>query len=134
MWYATHGGYADDTVPEIFLPNETGLTAWIAISRATVDNGTLWVLPGRHKEGLLPHVWDTATREWRGQFDTSWRVPAVLRPGPALMFRKYLPHASGPNLWDEPRMAYQLGFGLPGMKKVASPDVAPVLRGGEPAR
>ncbi len=132
MWYATHGTYIEDTNPEIFFPNETGLTIWIAVTRTTVDNGTLWVLPGRHKEGLLPHVFDESKREWKGEFDTSWKVPAVMRAGQALVFRKYLPHASGANTSDEVRMAYQLGYARPGLKKGASIDLSPVLRDGKP--
>jgi len=131
MWYATHGDYANDTDPDILLPNETGITVWAAISRTTVDNGTLWVLPGRHKEGLLPHIWSDEKREFQGQFDTSWKIPVVMKAGQVLIFRKYLPHGSGPNVSDEVRMAYQIGYGLPGLKLVPSPDVVPIMRDGE---
>ncbi|MCX5661620.1 MAG: phytanoyl-CoA dioxygenase family protein [Planctomycetota bacterium] len=136
MQYAVAGDYAKDTNPEIFLAPNTGLTLWIAISRTTVDNGTLWVLPGRHKEGLLKHTrqGDPVKGEWAGEYDTSYRVPAVLRPGQMIAFRKYLPHGSGQNVSNENRLAYQIGYSVPGLKTAPSRDVSPVLRGGKPVR
>ena len=131
MWYASQGDYIKDTNPDIFWPAETGLTVWVAITRTIVDNGTLWVLPGRHNEGLLPHVWSEEKREYQGQFDTAWKIPAVMKAGQMLVFRKYLPHGSGPNVSDEVRMAYQIGYSLPGLKLVPSPDIAPLMRDGE---
>jgi ectoine hydroxylase-related dioxygenase (phytanoyl-CoA dioxygenase family) len=132
QWYALHGDYAKDSNLELLKSNETSFTAWVAISRTTVDNGTLWVLPGRHKEGLLPHVLSEERREWVGQFDTSWKIPAVMRAGQMLIFRKYLPHGSGPNVSQETRFAYQIAYSIPGVKLLTSPDVIPVLRGDEP--
>src|SRR5262249_14429454 len=31
------------------------LTLWLALNDATVENGCVWVLPGSHKKGLVPH-------------------------------------------------------------------------------
>jgi phytanoyl-CoA hydroxylase len=132
MWYATHGDYVKDCNLDILNDPVSGITAWVAISRTTVDNGTLWVLPGRHMEGLLPHVWSETKREYQGQFDTSWKIPAVLRAGQVLIFRKYLPHGSGPNVSNEDRMAYQIGYTVPGLKLTPSRDLVPILRGGQP--
>jgi phytanoyl-CoA hydroxylase len=133
QWYARHGDYAKDSNPELLQDPDNSFTAWVAISRTIVDNGTLWVLPGRHKEGLLPHVWSEERREWVGEFDTSWKIPAVLRPGQALIFNKYLPHGSSANISQETRMAYQIGYHVPGLKLAPSPDIVPVLRGGQAA-
>ncbi|MCE9591155.1 MAG: phytanoyl-CoA dioxygenase family protein [Planctomycetes bacterium] len=131
MWYATHGDYARNANPEIFLRNETGITVWAAISRTTVDNGTLWVLPGKHREGLFPHKWDAHNRDWEAQVDTSYRVPAVMEAGQLLVFRKYVPHSSGPNISCETRMAYQIGYAVPGARHVTSDFESPLLRGDE---
>lgn len=129
-WYAIHGDYANDSDPEILRHPTNSFTAWVAITRTTVDNGTLWVLPGRHKEGLLPHVWSDERREYQGQFDTTWKVPVVLRAGQVLVFRRYLPHASGANVSGEVRMAYQLSYSVPGLKLTPSPDLSPLIRKG----
>lgn len=132
QWYALKGPYARDCNMEILTDNSTGITAWVAISRTTVDNGTLWVLPGRHKEGLLPHQWCEERNEWQGQYDTSYRVPVVMEAGQMVVFRRYLPHGSGANVTkNETRMAYQIGYGKPGLKLAPSNDLVPVMRGGE---
>jgi ectoine hydroxylase-related dioxygenase (phytanoyl-CoA dioxygenase family) len=130
QWYALKGDYAKDSNLDILEAPNSGITLWIAISRTTVDNGTLWLLPGRHREGLLEHEWSAEKREWQGKFDTSWKIPAVMRAGQALVMRKYLPHGSGTNVSNETRIAYQIGYSVPGLKKGPSPDLAPVLRGG----
>ena len=107
------------------------ITCWVAITRTIVDNGTLWVLPGRHNEGLLPHVWSAERNEFQGQFDTSWKIPVVMRAGQVLVFRKYLPHSSGINISSEPRLAYQIGYGVPGINKKTTKNFAPLIRNGE---
>ncbi|MCC7191931.1 MAG: phytanoyl-CoA dioxygenase family protein [Phycisphaeraceae bacterium] len=130
QWYALKGDYAKDSNVDLLTAPGNGFTMWVAISRTTVDNGTLWVLPGRHREGLLEHEWSTEKREWQGKFDTSWKIPAVMRPGQALIFDKYLPHGSSTNVSNETRIAYQIGYMVPGLKKGPSPDLVPVMRGG----
>jgi phytanoyl-CoA hydroxylase len=132
QYYAQQGGFAGDSNWDILTHPDNSITCWAAITRTTVDNGTLWVLPGRHKEGLFPHVRDEAKRDWNAQIDTSMRIPVVLNPGQVLVFKKFLPHASGPNISDEPRMAYQFGYGVPGLKKGPSQDLTPVVRNGKP--
>jgi ectoine hydroxylase-related dioxygenase (phytanoyl-CoA dioxygenase family) len=131
MYYALNGTFKDDCHYDKLAAPNNGFTCWIAISRTTVDNGTLWVLPGRHKEGLLPHVWSEERNEYQGQFDTSWRIPAVLHPGQMLVFRKYLPHYSGNNVSDEVRMAYQLGYAEPGISLKPNKNFTPMIRNGE---
>jgi phytanoyl-CoA hydroxylase len=132
QWYAQRGAYAADSNWDILVDPDNSITCWVAITRTFVDNGTLWVLPGRHKEGLFNHLWNEKNRDWHAQIDTSMRIPAVLKPGQALIFKKFLPHASGPNISSEPRMAYQFGYGVPGLKKGPSADLTPVVRNGKP--
>lgn len=132
MWYAMNGPYQEDCDLDMLQAPDTSFTMWVAVSRTIVDNGTLWVLPGMHQAGLLPHVKHDKQNEWVGQYDTSWKTPAVMRAGQALVFNKYLPHSSGPNISDETRMAYQISYSKPGLKKGASPDLMPVLRDGKP--
>lgn len=131
MWYATHGDFAKGVNPKVFLRPDVGITIWAAISRTTVDNGTLWVVPGRHKEGLFPHRWNTENRDWEAEIDTSARIPVVMEPGQLLVFRKYLPHSSGPNVSNETRMAYQIGYSVPNSRLVPSDFESPLMRGNE---
>ncbi len=133
IWYALSGEYAKNANMEPLKDPSTGITCWVAITRTTVDNGTLWVLPGHHKGGLVHHNMHQQRKEWQAQIDTSWKIPVVLRPGQVLVFQKYLPHSSGSNISDETRMAYQIGYGKPGLLKVADKNIQPLIRNGEPA-
>lgn len=78
--------------------------AWIAIDRATQENGCLWVLPGSHKHGIL---WE---QRWHGDrrfdcaeesFDFPYRdeeaVPVEVEAGSVVIFNGYLLHRSLPN-------------------------------------
>ena len=77
---------------------------WIALDRATVENGGLWVIPGSHKPGLL---WE---QHWHGdrRFDCSEEsvgfpysdedeVPVEVEAGSVVFFNGYLLHRSLPN-------------------------------------
>ncbi len=113
------------------------ITCWTPISRATVDNGTIWILPGLHKQGLIPHDWSNDANEWQCRCDTAWKVPVVLRPGQVAVFSSLLPHASGPNVSEEVRAAYVVQFHVPGVrhrdKGEPVGDQFPVLRDNLPA-
>jgi len=76
------------------------ITALISIDDATVENGCLEVVPGRHQEGLIG-------AEWR-PLDEAEAPRAAFRPlptrrGDVVFFDSYAPHASGPNLTAAPR-------------------------------
>jgi len=130
-WYAEKGQYAKDSDMKMLTDMHCGFTTWVAISPTTVENGTLFVLPRHHRDGLLPHEWSDERREWVGQYDTKAAVPAIMEPGQMLVFRKYTPHGSGKNTSAQTRMAYQIAFSRPGLKLKPSPDLSPVLRDGQ---
>lgn len=110
------------------------ITCWVAISRATVDNGTIWLVPGMHKQGMLPHLWSDEACEWQCQVDTSFKQPVVLRAGQMAVFSSLLPHASGANVSAEKRYAYVVQYHHAGVKKQGTQepygDQVPLLRGG----
>lgn len=129
-YYPAHGGNTKHWNFDKLLDLNNGFMGWIAITRATVDNGCLWTVPGMHRAGLIPHVRDEKQRDWNAQFDKSGKLPLALEPGQMLIFTPLTPHASGPNVTqDEVRMAYQFGFASPGTCTLET--VEPVLRGGE---
>jgi ectoine hydroxylase-related dioxygenase (phytanoyl-CoA dioxygenase family) len=130
-YYAAHGGYVKNWDRQRLLDLSNGYMCWVAVTRATVANGTLWVLPGKHLEGFLPHTRDPQRGEWVLQADTSAKRAVELEPGQMLVFSGLTPHASGPNTTsDETRMAYQFGFVRPGTSSV--PSLVPVMREGRP--
>lgn len=78
--------------------------AWIALDRATVENGCLWVIPGSHRHGIL---WE---QHWHGdrRFDCAGEsvgfpytdadaVPVEVEAGSVVFFNGYLLHRSLPN-------------------------------------
>ncbi len=77
---------------------------WIALDRATVENGGLWVIPGSHRHGVL---WD---QHWHGdrRFDCAEEsigfpytdddaIPVEVEAGAVVFFNGYLLHRSLPN-------------------------------------
>ncbi len=67
---------------------------WLAIDRAFVDNGCMWLIPGSHKLGVLEcddghHIAEGAS------FDN--QMPMELEPGQAVFFSDMLIHSSPPN-------------------------------------
>lgn len=128
-YYAVNNAHAKDADPKLVLGGKSQITYWIAITRTTIENGTIWVVPGLHKQGLLPHLWSQEQREWQCQFDSSGKIPCELQLGQVLVFTNLVPHSSGPNISNEVRMAYQIGYGIPGVLKNSYQ--LPVLRAGK---
>jgi phytanoyl-CoA hydroxylase len=83
---------------------------WVALSRATLENGCLWVLPGSHNGPIHDHVPDRRPEANRAYTeivsqDDSARQPALMAPGDVLFFHSYLMHKSTDNVADERRAA-----------------------------
>ena len=81
---------------------------WIAMDKATVENGCLWVIPGSHRHGVL---WE---QEWHGdrRFDCSDEsvgfpygdddaIPVEVEAGSVVFFNGYTLHRSLPNTAPE---------------------------------
>ncbi|MEQ8438672.1 MAG: phytanoyl-CoA dioxygenase family protein [Ilumatobacter fluminis] len=83
------------------------LTCMIAVDDATVENGCLDVVPGRHHE-VLPEDGDgcihpdvAATLDWQ---------PLEMRAGDIMWFHSKAPHRSGRNRSDRTRRAFFLTY------------------------
>jgi phytanoyl-CoA hydroxylase len=82
----------------------TMIAAWTAMEDiVNEENGCLWVMPGTHKLGLLPHgavknieEHEPWTDETEG-VDTSRQIPVVMEKGDILFFSELLIHSSGKN-------------------------------------
>ncbi len=92
-------------------PSVVGL--WFALEDATVENGCMWALPGRHREpprtrfrrtpdGLKLETLDP--RPW----PTEGAVPLEARRGTLILLHGFLPHYSGANRSAKSRHAYTL--------------------------
>ncbi len=82
----------------------TMIAAWTAMEDLIdEENGCLWVMPGTHKLGLLPHgavknleEHEHWTEETEG-VDTSKQIPVVMEKGDILFFSELLIHSSNKN-------------------------------------
>jgi phytanoyl-CoA hydroxylase len=91
---------------EVYIPTrDRSLTgAWIALDDATVENGTLWVIPGSHKHGILwpqhehdDRRFDCAEETFGFPYSEKDEIPVEVEAGTILFFNGYLLHRSQPN-------------------------------------
>lgn len=80
------------------------MTAMVTIDPATLENGCLEMVPGRHKDGLLGEEWNPLSE------DGLQLVPVPTAPGDVIFFDSFAPHASKPNLTDAPRRILYLTY------------------------
>ena len=70
------------------------ITVMVAIDSTNQENGSLEVIAGMHKQGLLGSMWVPLTDEDTG---AAAYVPVHCQPGDAVFFDSYAPHRSNPN-------------------------------------
>ncbi|MDB6169531.1 MAG: putative dioxygenase [Verrucomicrobia bacterium] len=78
--------------------------AWIAMDRATVENGCLWVMPGSHRPGILweqrwhgDRRFDCAEQSVNFPYTDDQAVPVEVEAGSVVFFNGYILHRSLPN-------------------------------------
>lgn len=113
---------------------------WLAVTRATVRNGCLWVVPGTHRDPIHEHVPDdrpNATHAYTGvpDVDQAAAVPVEMSPGDVLFFDSHLLHSSTDNASDEVRAAFVCHYARAGTIDRTPPDRSvndwvPALRAG----
>ena len=109
---------------------------WVALSRATLENGCLWVLPGSHRGGIHEHIPDRRPEANRAYMeivseDDSARRSALMAPGDVLFFHSYLMHMSTNNVANERRAAMVYHYGQAGTRaqsEAVAAALAPVNR------
>jgi phytanoyl-CoA hydroxylase len=113
----------------------TNVTVWVALDDVDTANGCVWVMPGSHAGGLLPHA-KPREDSWHLEVPVPGDgIPAVLRAGEAVLFSGYTLHRSKANRTAAPRRAFFMQYAhadarLPtkGMRCADHPD-AWVVRG-----
>jgi len=114
------------------------LTAWIALTPATVANGCMRYFAGGHRN-RLHHVErpNTDNMLTRGQeiavaIDENAATPVELEPGQVSFHHALAPHASGPNTTDAPRIGFAVRFAPTSVKQLAGPPIsARLVRGSD---
>ncbi len=113
------------------------VTAWVAFTFSTRENGCMRVIPGTHKLQQLPHQ-DTFAPDnllSRGQeiaveVDDSKAVDVVLSPGEMSLHHVMLMHGSEPNSGAERRIGFAIRYLPTYVKQLASvSDSATLVRG-----
>ena len=121
------------------LSSRNVVTAWFAISDASVEAGCMSVLPGSHLGEALAHE-DTYHEDnmlTRGQairgIDELRAVAMPLRAGEMSLHNYCLAHGSGPNLSADRRIGVSMHFMPPATKQVVGRwDCAALVRGQDP--
>ena len=93
------------------------VTAWLALSPATLESGCMRVLPGSHKDELLPHSDEyrqdnllTRGQEIAVQVDENETVGMPLQSGEMSLHNVRLAHASGDNNAPDRRIGVSMHF------------------------
>ena len=126
-WHQDSFYFAFDRQPQVGV--------WLALSRATLENGCLWVAPGSHRsQTIFGHIPDRRPEALHGYLeivdqDTSGQVPTLMEPGDVLFFHSYLMHRSTDNVADDRRAAMVYHYGRAGTQlKPMAPERVEALR------
>jgi len=98
-------------------PADQHVTAWVALSDSTLDNGCVTVLPGSHRMGQLPHTMHRAAanllsngQEVEMQIDPRRVMPLMLRAGELSLHHTHLLHSSAPNRGGDRRIGVGISY------------------------
>jgi hypothetical protein len=112
------------------------LTAWIALTDSTPENGCVRVVAGSHHKPALEHVRTDGRADLmnRGEiealdFDRSRIVDVVLRAGEMSMHDSNIIHGSEPNRSDVPRIGFNVSYATPAVERAHTPVI--IARGGD---
>ena len=118
------------------LEPQEAVTAWLAFTESTADNGCLRCIPGTHRGGLLP-VTETFAKDnmlSRGQkVDVpeaeARAVDLVLWPGEFSLHHGLTVHSSNPNRSTGKRIGMTMTFIRPEVRSTKGRDTATLVRG-----
>lgn len=92
------------------------ISAWLAITDSSPDNGCMRVVRASHRGGIVPH--DTSsispdnfvTLEVARQVEESEATDVTLAPGEMSLHHVAIVHGSNPNTSDRPRIGYAVRY------------------------
>ena len=103
------------------LPLDTPVVGvWIALDRATTDNGCMTVIPGSHRRGPVVHF---QRRDWQicdTHVDTRGALAVPLEPGGCLLFSSFMHHGTPTNTGAQRRRALQFHYAPAGATSVST--------------
>jgi len=108
------------------LDGEDEVTAWVALTPATIETGCMRFVPGSHLKKDVPHVDSfapdnllTRGQELAVKVDEASAVNVLLRAGQASFHHGHIFHASGPNTTNARRVGVAIRYVAPSMKQVS---------------
>ena len=116
------------------------VSVWLALSPATVESGTMSMIPGSHRTHAVHRpTADADNILSRGQTvdvapeDVARAVPIVLRPGQMSLHHGLVLHASGSNTSADRRIGFNMNLITPAVRQTqVTDDTALLLRGADP--
>ncbi|MEM7025896.1 MAG: phytanoyl-CoA dioxygenase family protein [Pseudomonadota bacterium] len=90
------------------------VTAWVAVTDATVENGCLQVIPGSHRGQMMPHCPQPQVGIPAKLFDQSMAKPLPIRSGGAILFHPLTIHGSLANTSQQVRWSFDLRYNVTG--------------------
>ncbi len=113
------------------------VTAWLALSPATMESGCMDFVAGSHKNPILPHedTFDANNLLSRGQevrvdVEEGDKTRIELQPGEMSLHHGLIIHGSGPNVSEDRRIGCVFRFIRPDMRQeVGARDFAMPVRG-----
>ena len=108
------------------LDGDDEVTAWVALTPATIATGCMRFVPGSHFKRDVPHVDSfapdnllTRGQEIAVEVDEAKAVNVLLRAGQASFHHGHIFHASGPNTTNARRVGVAIRYVAPSMKQVS---------------
>ncbi len=90
------------------------VTAWIAITDATPENGCLQVIPASHQNPMLHHCTSPQLAIPQSQFNAKEAKPLPVRSGVVILFDPLTVHSSLTNKTDHVRWSFDLRYNVTG--------------------
>lgn len=114
------------------------VTAWVALSPATLESGCMRFVPGSHTQQIVPHkdTFDPDNLLTRGQevaveVRDEEAIDVVLQPGEMSLHHGRIFHASHPNGSDDRRIGLAIRYIKPSMRQTSGVKTLAVLARGE---
>ncbi len=94
------------------------ITVWVALDDVDENNGCVYVMPGSHQHGLLPHTRPNS-ESWHLDVPVAGDgVPAILKAGEAVAFTGLTLHRSLQNRSAAPRRGFFMHYGTPQTRRL----------------
>ena len=117
-------------------PNDQHVTAWLALSDASLGSGCMQFIPGSNRKGQMPHTYGldasvNDAEQWiREPRDVAEAVDCALAPGQFSLHNTLTIHQSGPNRSQDRRIGIGISYVPASVRHIGSrPHPAMLVRG-----